>query len=36
MVNVIVAVLVGIALGGLGSVVYFTWTGTQLKWKKNG
>lgn len=25
---------IGIALGGLGAVVYFSWTGTQLKWKK--
>lgn len=25
---------IGIALGGLSAVVYFSYTGTNLKWKK--
>lgn len=32
--NVIIAVIAGVAFGGLGAVVYFSYTGTQLKWKK--
>lgn len=26
--------LSGVALGGMGAVIYFTWTGTKLNWRK--
>lgn len=28
------ALLIGVALGGLAAVVYFSYTGTVIKWKK--
>jgi hypothetical protein len=34
MINVTTALLIGIVLGGLASVVYFSYTGTELKWKR--
>lgn len=34
MINVATIFLFGIVTGGLASVVYFSYTGTQLKWKK--
>lgn len=27
-------IIIGVLIGGLGAVVYFSYTGTQLKWKK--
>jgi len=32
--NVIIAFIFGIILGGLGSIVYFSITGSTLNWKK--
>lgn len=34
MINMITALVIGIALGGLATVVYFSYTGSQLRWKK--
>jgi len=34
MVNMLTALLVGVVIGGLAAVVYFSYTGTNLKWKK--
>jgi hypothetical protein len=32
--RVLTALVLGIGLGGLAAVVYFSWTGTKLIWKK--
>lgn len=34
MLNTIFIILIGIVLGGVGSIGYFTYTGSTLNWKR--
>lgn len=33
--SMFLGILVGIVIGGFGSVVYFSYTGSTLKWKRS-
>jgi len=32
--TLIIGIIIGVVVGGLGSVVYFSYTGSKLIWKK--